>query len=230
MELAASRPVTAAQESFLPRVFSWMFIGLAITGAVAAVGSSSEAFTEAVTSNPGVFIAIIIGQLILVIVLVAAIRKISPTVAITLFFLYAALNGVIFAFIFELYTEQSVWTAFFITGAMFGAMAGVGFVTKRDLSKLGPILFMALIGLIIASIVNLFVGGNTLYWITTYAGVLIFSALAAYDMNKLKKIRDQGFADETQQKRSAIIGALSLYLDFINLFLMLLRLFGQNRG
>ncbi|MGA8925704.1 MAG: Bax inhibitor-1/YccA family protein, partial [Solirubrobacterales bacterium] len=130
--------------------------------------------------------------------------------------------------IFELYTTQSIFTAFLVTAGMFGALAVWGAVTHVDLSKVGSIAFMALIGLILATVVNIFWANSTLYWITTYAGVAIFAALTAYDMQKLKQIGQQGLTGEAEG-RAAIMGALSLYLDFINLFLFLLRIFGQER-
>ncbi len=180
MEYAAPRPVPAAPQAFLQRVFKWMFAGLLLTGLVAA--------------------------------------------AIGLFFLYAGLNGVLFSFVFELYTKQSIFTAFLVAAAMFGAMAAWGYFTDRDLSGLGSILLMALVGLIVATVVNVFVANDALYWVTTYAGVLIFALLTAYDMQKLKRYGEAGGDEE----RRAIQGALALYLDFINLFLYLLRIFGRR--
>ena len=145
-----------------------------------------------------------------------------------LFLLYSATVGVTFALIFELYTTQSIFTAFFITAGMFGALAVWGAITHIDLSKVGSIAFMALFGLILATVVNIFWANSTLYWITTYAGVAIFAALTAYDMQKLKQIGEQGVGGE-QESKLAVFGALSLYLDFINMFLFLLRLFGDRR-
>ena len=145
-----------------------------------------------------------------------------------MFFVYSATVGITFAFIFELYTTESIFTAFLVTAGMFGALAVFGAITDIDLSKLGSIAFMALIGLILATIVNIFWANETLYWVTTYAGVLIFAALTAYDMQKITQLRGPGLEGEAES-RASIIGALSLYLDFINLFLFLLRIFGQSR-
>jgi hypothetical protein len=142
--------------------------------------------------------------------------------------LYAALNGLTFAFIFAFYTTQSVYTAFFVTAGMFAVMAAIGWTTSIDLSKLGTVLLMALFGFILATIVNIFLASSTLYWITTYAGVVIFCGLTAYDMQKLKRLNTEGMTGEVRDK-SAVIGALALYLDFINLFLFLLRIFGSGR-
>jgi FtsH-binding integral membrane protein len=229
MEYAAQPVEVARPEStFLQRVFLWMFIGLAITGGVAAaIGSSDKLLTD-ITETPGIVIGVIVLQLALVLGLVFLLPRISVGLATFLFLLYSATVGVTFALIFELYTTQSIFTAFLITAGMFGALAVWGAVTHIDLSKVGSIAFMALIGLILATIVNVFWANSTLYWITTYAGVAIFAALTAYDMQKLKQINQQGLTGEAEG-RAAIMGALSLYLDFINLFLFLLRIFGQSR-
>jgi len=165
---------------------------------------------------------------VLVLVLAAAINRLPVGLAFLLFFVYAASVGVTFALIFELYTTQSIFTAFAVTAGMFGALAIWGAVTHIDLSKVGSIAFMALIGLILATIVNIFWANETLYWITTYAGVLIFAALTAYDMQKIKQMAGAGLEGEAEN-RASIMGALALYLDFINLFLFLLRIFGQSR-
>jgi len=230
MEYAAPRPglEAAGDVSFVHRVFGWMFLGLAVTGGVSAFLSAtlSDEFLED-TGMP-YFLGAIVLELVLVLGLVFLIKRMSSTVALGAFLLYAALNGFTFAFIFHLYTTASVFTAFFVTAGMFGAMAVYGWVTKRDLSGLGSILFMALIGLILASVVNLFLASDVLYWITTYAGVVIFAGLTAYDMQKIKRYDEAGVDEETERKDS-IIGALSLYLDFINLFLFLLRIFGARR-
>jgi len=223
-EVVVARP----ESNFLQRVFAWMFLGLCITGGVAALIGSNDALLTNLTESPGIVIGVVIGQLVLVIALVAAINRIPVGLATVLFLVYSATVGVTFALIFELYTAQSIFTAFFITAGMFGALAVWGAITDIDLSKVGSIAFMALIGLILATVVNLFWANETLYWITTYAGVLIFAALTAYDMQKLTQISRQGLEGEAAG-RAAIMGALALYLDFINLFLFLLRIFGQRR-
>ncbi len=230
MEYAAQPPVAVARadSSFLQRVFLWMFTGLALTGAVAAAIGSSDTLLTDITETPGIVIGVIVVQLGIVFGLSFAINRISVGVATFLFLLYSATVGVTFAFIFELYTTQSIFTAFLITAGMFGALALWGAVTDIDLSKVGSIAFMALIGLILATIVNIFWANSTLYWITTYAGVAIFAALTAYDMQKLTQINREGISGEAAG-RAAIMGALALYLDFINLFLFLLRIFGQSR-
>jgi FtsH-binding integral membrane protein len=231
MEYAAQPPVVVAREDsgFLQRVFLWMFVGLAITGGVAAaIGSSDQLLTD-ITESPGIIIGVIVLQLAIVFGISFAINRISVGLATVLFLIYSATVGITFAFIFELYTTQSIFTTFLITAGMFGALAVWGAITDADLSKVGSIAFMALIGLILATIVNIFWANSTLYWITTYAGVAIFAALTAYDMQKLKQIGEQGLPGDAEG-RAAILGALTVYLDFINLFLFLLRIFGQQRS
>lgn len=226
MEYAAQPPVAfAGTQGFLQRVFGWMVLGLVVTAGVAAIVGASDSFLTDVTDNPLLLILIFGGQLALVFTISAGVNRLSAGVAAALFLLYAALNGVIFAFVFELYTTESIFTVFLITAVMFGSLALYGAVTKRDLTGLGPILFGALIALIVATFVNIFVGGSTLYWITTYAGVLIFAGLTAYDMQKLTRYGQAAGPDG----KGAIQGALMLYLDFINLFLFLLRIFGRAR-
>ncbi len=227
---AAAQPVAVARpdSGFLQRVFAWMFVGLAVTGGVAALIGSNDALLTDITESPGILIGVVIGQLALVIALVASINRIPVSVATLLFLVYSATVGVTFALLFELYTTESIFTAFLVAAGMFGALAIWGAVTDMDLSKVGSIAFMALIGLILATIVNVFWANEALYWVTTYVGVLVFAALTAYDMQKLTRLSRQGLSGEAEG-RAAIIGALSLYLDFINLFLFLLRIFGRSR-
>jgi FtsH-binding integral membrane protein len=230
VEATVPAPVAVARpdSGFLTRVFMWMFVGLGLTGGVAAAIGANDELLTTITESPGIIIGVVVAQLGLVFFLSFAINRISPAVATVLFLAYAALVGVTFAFVFELYTAQSIFTTFLIAAGMFAALAAFGALTDMDLSRFGPILFAALIGLIIATVVNLFWANSTLYWVTTYAGVIIFAGLTAYDMQKLTQISKQGLGDK-EEGRLAIFGALSLYLDFINLFLFLLRIFGQRR-
>jgi hypothetical protein len=230
IEAATAQPtiVRTDAQGFMTRVFGWMFAGLLVTGLVAGAIGSSDSMLTSMTEHPLILIGVFVLQIGLVITISAAINRLSPAVALSLFFLYAATIGVTFAFVFELYTSQSIFTTFLITSAMFGAVGLYGYVTKRDLSKMGTFLFMALIGLIIASVVNLFIANEAIYWVTTYAGVLIFAGLTAYDLQKIKGMANAGLSGDDEQ-RGSIIGALALYLDFINLFLFLLRIFGQSR-
>lgn len=227
-QLQAARTGAATDSNFLRRVFAWMFTGLVITGVVSAIVGANETLMNEVNTNSALVIGVIIAQLALVLVLIFALPRLNPAVGVALFFLYAATVGITFAIIFQLYTTESVYTTFGITALMFGSLAAWGYFTDIDLTRLGPILIGALIGLILATIVNIFFASSTLYWITTYAGVIIFAGLTAYDMQKLKKISEQGVSGVDGQRMS-IYGALSLYLDFINLFLFLLRIFGQQR-
>lgn len=216
------------QQEFITRVYSWMFAALVITGAIAYLTSTSAQIMSFVFETPYVFTGLLIGEVLLVIGLSALINKVSSSVAILLFIIYAAVNGLTMSVIFMVYTQSSIATTFFITAATFGAMSLYGYYTKKDLTSWGNLLFMALIGLIIASVVNLFLKNEMLYWIISYAGVLIFVGLTAYDTQKLKNLNMTNADSETVQK-TAIMGALTLYLDFINLFLYLLRLLGRRK-
>src|SRR5512132_1870999 len=225
MEYAARQAEVAVPQDFVRRVFAWMFGGLLVTAASAAAIGASDSLLTDITENPILLIVLFGAQIGLVVWLSAGISRMSPGLAAAVFLGYSALNGVVFAFVFELYTAQSIFTTFLITAGMFGALAAWGYFTDLDLTRLGAVLFMALIGLILATIVNLFVANDALYWVTTYAGVAIFAGLTAYDMQKLK----QWGAQDPGDGRLAVLGALALYLDFINLFLFLLRIFGQAR-
>ncbi len=217
-----------AQRAFLAKVFGWMFLGLLVTAGVAAWFSQTVDMETFVADNPFIFFGAIIAQLVLVIALVAMVNRMAPALAMAMFLLYSGLTGFVFSMIISGYTTGSIASTFAITAGMFGAMALFGYVTKRDLSSLGSILFMALIGFIIASIVNLIWFNETIYWVLTGIGILIFCGLTAYDMQKLKEI-GAGEMDEQASDRAAVVGALALYLDFINLFLLLLRIFGRTR-
>lgn len=225
MNIAA---VAAEQRRYIQRVFSWMFVGLLMTAVVAYLLSRNENVLTYFSEHPYAFFGILIAELIMVFYLSARVHKLSVTSATLLFFIYAALNGITFSLLFALYTSSSIVLTFLITAGMFGTLAVYGYVTKRDLSRMGSILFMALIGLILATLVNFFLHSSTLYWITTYVGVIVFSGLTAYDIQRIKEaniIGNEGTGEETKE---AIIGALILYLDFINLFLYLLRIFGNR--
>lgn len=179
--------------------------------------------------STGLVWVLLIVEIGLVVTISAAINRIGPDAATGLFLLYAAINGIVLAPIVLVYTGASIAAAFAVTAGMFGTMSVVGLVTRRDLSSLGSVLFMALIGLVIASIVNLFWANSTLYWIVTYTGVLIFAGLTAYDTNRLRQMALATARDSRMARRFAIIGSLALYLDFINIFVLMLRIFGQRR-
>ena len=220
--------VQLARQSFLTSVFGWMFIGLALTAGVAAYVATSSDMISWFEDHPWVWLVMFVVQIGLVVTISAGINKLSYSVSVFLFALYAALNGFIFSIILEAYTTASIASAFGVAAGMFGGMAIYGYVTKRDLTGMRSILFMGLIGLIIGMVVNMFWANSILYWFVTFGGVVLFCALTAYDMQKIKQIGESGADSETLRKAS-ILGALSLYLDFINLFLFLLRIFGSAR-
>ena len=218
-----------ARQTFLASVFGWMFLGLALTAGIAAWVASSTDMIQWFEDHQLVFFLGLIAQLGLVIGISAGINKISYSAAVFMFALYAALNGFLFSILLSVYTTSSIAGAFAVSAGMFGSMAAYGYITKRDLSGMGSILFMGLIGVIIGSIVNLFWANSILYWFVTFAGVVVFCGLTAYDMQKVKKIGESGLAGD-DLKKASILGALSLYLDFINLFLFMLRIFGSARS
>ncbi|PID71817.1 MAG: hypothetical protein CSB34_05365 [Desulfobulbus propionicus] len=218
-----------ASTVFLAKVFNWMGIGLAITG-VLAYFTAQTGLAFAIASSP-LFFVLILAELGLVFYLSARIEKIQPGTATGLFLGYSALNGLTLSTVFLAYTQASIGGTFLITAGMFGAMAVYGLVTKRDLSKMGSFLFMGLVGIILASVVNIFLQSSSLYWTISLIGVLVFVGLTAYDVQKIKTMGEQGIMEQGEAaiRKGAIIGALALYLDFINLFLMLLRFFGGAR-
>ncbi|HEX5688562.1 MAG TPA: Bax inhibitor-1/YccA family protein [Roseiflexaceae bacterium] len=217
------------QRSIMSQVYAWMTAGLLVTGAVAAYTANTPALLALIFGNPIVFWGLIIAEFGMVFALSAAIGRLSPTAGTALFLGYSALNGLTLAAIFLVYTRASIAQTFFVTAATFGAMSLYGYTTKRDLSTIGNLLVMALIGFFIGSIVNIFLASSALYWILTYAGIAIFIGLTAWDTQKIK-LMSQRAHDDTSARRVAILGALMLYLDFINLFLLLLRLLGSRRS
>jgi uncharacterized protein len=219
--------VTVAQ--FFNTVYAWMASGLALTAVVAWWVSTQYSMLRSIF-QPGMLLVLFLVEIGLVMVISSSIQKLSATTATVLFLVYSAINGLTLSAIFLVYTQASLVQAFVVTAGTFGAMSVYGFVTKRDLSALGSMLMMALIGLIIASIVNIFWANSTLYWVVTYAGVLIFVGLTAYDTQKLRHIAMQTAHDREMAGRMAIYGALNLYLDFINLFLFILRILGSRRN
>ena len=222
----SQRAVDAVAASFMTKVYGWMCFALFITGFTAWRVASLP--IETLTNFQNLFWLLIIAQLGLVFVISGMINKLSAQTATALFVVYSLLTGVTLSFIFLLYTAESIATTFAVTGLTFGIMSFYGFVTKRDLSSWGNLLFMALIGLILGTVVNLFWANTMLYWLTTYAGIIIFVGLTAYDTQKLKNLSYQ-IGDGENAAKMAILGALTLYLDFINLFLHLLRLLGRRR-
>tara|TARA_B100000686_G_scaffold355261_1_gene471728 strand:- start:6091 stop:6795 length:705 start_codon:yes stop_codon:yes gene_type:complete len=221
--------VAAEQQRFMVKVYNWMTAGLATTGSMAFYVANSETMLNMIHGNPIIPIILIVAQLGLVVYLAGWIAKMTASLATGIFMLYAGLNGLTFSFIFLAYTASSITSAFLVTAGTFGAMSLYGYTTKKDLTSWGSFLFMGLIGIIIASLVNLFMQSEMIYWITTYAGVLIFIGLTAYDTQKIKEMNIIGNEGTDEDHKEAIIGALTLYLDFINLFLMILRIMGDRR-
>jgi len=213
---------------FFNAVYAWMAVGLAMTGVVGWLVYTHPAAMSSVMTR-GASLGIFIGELVLVLVISSAIRAINATIATVLFLAFAALNGLMLSVIFFVYTLPSIAATFAACAAMFAAMSVYGMVTKTDLSTLGKILFMALIGLIVASIVNIFVSSSVLYWIVSYAGVIIFAGLTAYDTQRLRQMALSIGGDGALAARMSIVGALTLYLDFINMFLFLLRFMGNRK-
>ncbi|MBP1539816.1 MAG: Bax inhibitor-1/YccA family protein [Prevotella sp.] len=221
--------VSLAFPALMRKVYVWMALALAITGVTAFGVANSPNIMIAIYSNRAVFWGLIIAELALVFVVSGMINRLSLTTATLLFTLYSVLNGVVLSSIFVIYSGTSIAKVFFITAGTFAAMAVYGYTTKRDLSTMGRLMFMGLIGLIIASIVNLFIKSSGLDLILSYIGVIVFVGLTAWDTQKIKQmLAMQEDIDEGAQK-IALVGALSLYLDFINLFLYLLRIFGGSR-
>ena len=214
--------------ALMSKVYLWMTLALVVTGMTAYYVASSPAILYAIVSNQIAFWGLFIGELVLVFVLSSRIMRLSFVTASLMFVIYSIMNGVFFSFILLAYTEQSIATTFLITAGTFGAMSLFGFVTKRDLSAMGRILFMLLIGLIIATVVNIFMKAEGLTLILNYAGVVIFVGLTAYDTQSIKQML-QEHGDKEGAEKIALLGSLSLYLDFINLFIYLLRFFGESR-
>jgi uncharacterized protein len=225
--LGPAQDITTATNAFLRHVFAWMFLGLALTSGI-AIWFHASGDVARFANNPGLVIGVVIAQFGLVILLSLAINKIPAQLAIFFFLLYAALTGFTFALILDTYTSASIVGAFAGATAVFGGMAIYGYVTKRDLSKLGGIMFGALLGLIVASVVYIFLPSNVLNLVIGWVGVIIFAGLTAYDMQKIKEIGSANIEDGQIQQKAAIFGALALYLNFINLFLSLLRIFGRD--
>jgi uncharacterized protein len=230
-QLATQHIAPTGEQSFFARAFAWMAVGLAVTGGVAAAVGTNGVAMHALFSGIGrvVILVLAVLEIGLVFALVRLVRHMNLVEAAILFLVYAGLNGVVVSLIFAAYTTKSIFATFFVTAAMFGALAVWGYVTKRDLTGWGNFLFMALIGLVLGSFVNLIWLNAQLYWITTVAGILIFSAYTAYDVQKLKQYEPPPGSDGDVAKKDAIVGALALYLDFVNLFLYLLRIFGRKR-
>ena len=214
--------------ALLRKVYWWMFGALVVTGLTALYVANSETALGFVFGNSWTYVVLIIAELALVYGLSAAIDKMSASVASLMFLLYSILNGITLSSIFVFYELGSIATAFFVSAGTFGIMAIVGSVTKKDLTKIGNLCLMAVVGLIIASLVNLLIKNSVLELVVSCVGVVVFVGLTAYDAQKIKEMLYDVDENETSTK-IAVLGALSLYLDFINIFLYLLRLFGRRK-
>ena len=229
---AQAKPVTDAavtENLFITRVYSWMCIALLITGSIAFYVYSTPQIYMFIARSQGLLFGLIIAELIAVGSLVMLVNKMSSLMATLVFIAYSALNGVTLSMLFLIYTSASIASTFFITAATFAAMSCYGWYTKRDLTSIGNLCFMGLLGVIIASLVNMFVHSPGLYYAISYLGVLIFVGLIAYDTQKIKVMSRNIYVNSESGKKTALLGALALYLDFINLFIMLLRIFGNRR-
>ena len=217
--------------SFVRSVYNWMAIGLGITGVVAYGVANSPGVREIVFGAPLVFFGLIIAQLVMVFMISARIQRMQASTATMLFIVYSALNGATLSSIFLAYTQSAITSTFFICAATFTACSVYGWTTRRDLTTMGGFLTMGLIGIVIASVVNMFIQSGAVSTIVSYVGVLVFVGLTAYDTQDIKNmaLSQPDGIDAGAVRKGAILGALKLYLDFINLFLMLLRIFGSSR-
>lgn len=215
----------AKQNALVRQVYAWMGCGLALTAIMALITVSSPALLQAIVGNRMVFYGLMFGELALVFTLSGAINRMSAGVATLLFVGYSVLNGLTLSVIFLVYTADSIASTFAVSAATFGAMSIYGYATKKDLTSWGNFLFMGLIGIVIASLVNIFMKNDAVSWVVSAIGVIVFTGLTAYDTWKIKALAVAG----EEGRKPAILGALTLYLDFINLFLMLLRLMGGRR-
>jgi uncharacterized protein len=221
--------VAAENAAFMRKVFLIMAAGLGTTALSALIVAHSPRAIQFIFGNPLVLIGLFVVELIMVVSFAAVARRVSAIGAGALFYAYSIVNGLTLSWVFLVYTSQSISNTFFITAAMFGGMSIYGYLTKRDLTSVGSFAMMGLWGLIIASIVNLFLRSPMLYWLTTFVGVVVFVGLTAFDVQKIKQLNVIGNQGSEEDHKEAIHGALILYLDFINLFLYLLRLFGRRR-
>lgn len=218
---------TVATNTLIRNVYTWMCTALLLTGGTATLVANTPSIAEAVLNNNVLFWGLLIAQLGVVWVMSARVNQFSLRTLSTLFMLYSVLTGITFSIYFFIFTAESIASTFFITAGTFGAMSLYGYFTKTDLTKIGNLCIMVLVGIIIASVVNFFLKSETLYWVVTYIGVAVFIGLIAWDTQKIKALARMDDNEHTQ--KWAILGALTLYLDFINLFIMLLRILGKRR-
>jgi len=227
-EAVESAQSAESVRKFMLAVYNWMTLGLGLT-AVVAFGIARTGLVNVILATPALFWVLIIAQFAVVLGMTFLMNKIPSIVAVLLFFVYAFLTGVTFSTLFLIYTSSSIGFTFFICAAMFASVSVFGYITKMDMTRFGGFLFMALIGLIIASVVNIFLQSTMVYWISSFAGVLIFVGLTAYDTQRIKNMGMFTDASSETGKKASVFGALMLYLDFVNLFLYLLRFMGGRK-
>lgn len=215
-------------KTFFQKVYAWMFLGLIISGITAYIVGFNPSLYETILFNKPIFYTLLIGQLAMVLALVTHIRKISTSLATFLFFLYCFTTGLTLSVIFLIFTIKSIGMVFFITAGMFGIMSVYGYITKNDLTEIGQVLIMGLFGIILASLVNLFYNNHVVDYIVSIIGVIVFTGLTVYDTQKIRKTNIIGNEGTPEDLKESIMGALTLYLDFINLFLELLWLLGND--
>lgn len=228
--------IAAENQRYMVKVYSWMCVAMIVTGAIAMYTATTPYVMDLIFGTEKefsprklVFFGLIILEFVSVGILVKTINRLSANAATIIFIVYSILNGLTLSLIFKVYTEESIASTFFVTAGTFAVMSIYGYTTKTDLTRWGNILFMGVIGLLIAGLVNYFLQSSLLYWITTGVGVLTFTALTAYDTQKIKNANIIGNEGSDDDHKESIMGALILYLDFINLFLYLLRIFGRRK-
>lgn len=214
--------------NLMSKVFTWMTFALIITGVTAYGVATTPTFLRTLFTSDSLFLGLLLTQMVLVLVLNAVLNRLPVVMATFLFILYSVLNGVLLSGIFVLYSMASIFKVFFITAGTFGTMALYGYCTRKNLASMGKILFMALIGLVIATVVNLFMKSSGLEFIISYVGVVVFSGLTAWDMQKLRRLLQREYDNESTQKM-CLLGAMTLYLDFVNLFLNFVKILGNRK-
>lgn len=214
---------------FFQKVYGWMFLGLIVSGVTAYWIAGSPTLYKTILLNKTVFNSLLFGQFVLIFGLIFLMKKMSSQLMVLIFLIYCFVTGLTLSVIFLIFTIKSIGQTFFISAGMFGIMSVYGYLTKRDLTKLGEVLIMGLFGLIIAGLVNLFMNNSLLNYILSFIGVIIFTGLTLYDTQKIRKENIIGNEKTPEDTKESIIGALTLYLDFINLFLKLLSLFGKRK-
>jgi hypothetical protein len=225
----SSDSVAAENARFMLRVYNWMTAGLALTGVIAYIVSNDPTLQALIFSNKLIFFGLLIAEIGLVFWLAARVMQMSAMTAMSVFMGYSALNGLTFSAIFMVYSSATISGAFLVTAGTFGVMSFIGYTTKRDLSSMGSFLMMGLIGIIIASLVNIWMQSPAVQWAITYIGLFIFIGLTAYDTQRIKSMNIIGNEGTEEDTKEAISGALALYLDFINMFLFILQIMAGSR-